>query len=99
MGCLFAFFAVLFPRLALLITWIARPDLFLIPFGGVWLWPLLGILLVPFTTLMYAVLWGPGAGVAGWDWLWIALAFLLDLGGALAGGYANRERAPGMARA
>jgi hypothetical protein len=48
MGCLFAVFAGLFPRAADIILWIARPQLFLAPFGGAWFWPLLGIIFLPF---------------------------------------------------
>jgi hypothetical protein len=36
---------------------------------------------------------GP-AGLVGWDWFWLVLAFLLDLGGAASSGDANRDRVP-----
>jgi hypothetical protein len=90
-------FAGFFPRLADLFLWIARPNLFLNPFGGNWFWPLLGIIFLPFTTLFYVLLWSPAVGIVGWDWLWIILAVLMDLG-SLAGHYANyRDRLPGYA--
>jgi len=99
MGCLFAIFAGFFPRLAVLFIWLARPSLFSAAFGGVWLWPLLGVIFLPFTTLMYVLLWSPGIGLAGFDWFWLALAFLLDLGHISSTAYANRERVPAYARA
>jgi hypothetical protein len=43
MGCLFALFAGIFPRLALFILWIARPERIDAAFDT-FLWPLLGII-------------------------------------------------------
>lgn len=43
------------------------------------LWPLVGIIFLPFTTLICVLLWQPGTGVTVSDWLWITLAVLLDL--------------------
>jgi hypothetical protein len=54
MGCLFAVFAGLFPRLALFIVWVARPALVATAFST-WLVPLLGIIFFPFATLMYVI--------------------------------------------
>jgi hypothetical protein len=97
-GCLFAIFAGAFPRIATLVLWLARPVLFSAAFGGSWLWPVLGIVFLPLTTLFYVVLWSP-AGIVGWDWFWLFLAVLLDLGGAASSGYANRDRMPGYSAA
>jgi hypothetical protein len=94
MGCLFLVFAGAFPRLAVLFIWLARPALFSAAFGGAWLWPLLGVIFLPLTTLMYVLLWS-SAGITGFDWFWLVLAFLLDLGGMASSGYANRDRVPG----
>lgn len=63
MGCLFAIFAGLFPRLGVLLIWLARPVLFTAAFGGFFLWPILGIIFLPFTTLMYVLIWTPGIGI------------------------------------
>lgn len=52
MGCLFAIFASLFPRLAVLLIWLARPVLFTAVFGGFFLCQILGIIFLPFTSLM-----------------------------------------------
>ena len=91
MGCLFAVFAGMFPRLGTLLIWIARPLLFSQAFGGSWLWPLLGIIFLPFTTLMYVIVWGPN-GLVGFDWFWIILAVLIDLSHWGGVGYTNRDR-------
>jgi hypothetical protein len=94
MGCLFAIFAGAFPRLGVLFIWLARPQLFMESFGGFWLWPILGIIILPMTTLMYVIVWSP-VGIVGWDWFWLFLALMIDLGGIFSSGYANRERVPG----
>ncbi len=91
MGCLFVVFASFFPRLAVLFIWLARPALFNAAIGP--LFAILGIIFLPFTTLMYVVLWNPATGLAGFDWLWLGLALLIDLGGMASSAYANRDRA------
>lgn len=92
MGCLFAIFAGLFPRLAVLLIWLARPVLFSAAFGGFWLWPILDVIFLPFMTLMYVLLWTPGVGLIGLGRLWLILAVLIDIGGFGSTGYANRDR-------
>jgi hypothetical protein len=67
--------------------------------GGSWIWPLLGLLLLPFTTLMWVILWNPATGISGFDWFWLFLAVLIDLGRAASSGYANRDRYPGYSTA
>jgi hypothetical protein len=79
MGCLFALVAAAFPRLAFLIYWLARPALVDAAFDT-FIFPLLGILFLPFATLMYVLLYTPGVGLSSWDWFWVAFAGLLDLG-------------------
>ncbi len=71
MPCLFAMFAGFFPRLGTLFIWIARPVMFNAAFGGSWLWPILGIIFLPFTTLMYVILLDAGDRV---DHLGLVLA-------------------------
>jgi len=92
MGCLFGIFAGLFPRLGVLLIWLARPVLFTAAFGGFFLWPILGIIFLPFTMLMYVLLWTPGIGVGPLGWLWLLLAMLIDVGSLGSTGYANRNR-------
>jgi hypothetical protein len=93
MGCLFALFGGLFPRLALLILWIARPALVDAAFNT-FLLPLLGIIFLPFTTLIYVIVYIPGVGLTGWGFIWVIIALLLDIGhwGA---SYTQRDQIPG----
>ena len=96
MGCLLAIFAGAFPRIALIIFWLARPDRMDLIFTSL-VWPVLGIIFLPFTTLIYVLLWQPAVGVTGWDWLWIAIAFVIDLSH-WAASASQRNQIPGRAR-
>ena len=93
--CLFAILAGMFPRVAFAVYWIARPTVVDAVFGGI-IVPLLGLIFLPFTTLMYTILWAPGLGISGADWLWIGIAFVLDLGHYGYSAYGNRDQLPGM---
>ena len=79
MPCLFALMAGFAPRLAALFLWLARPAMWSAAFNGSWFWPLLGVIFLPFTTIMYVILWSPGIGLTAWDWMWLILAVLCDL--------------------
>jgi hypothetical protein len=94
-GCITAF-VTSFSRFFLIFAWLARPALFNAVFGGSWILPCLGILFLPFTTLMYAILItnSPMMSISGLDWLWLILAVLLDLSSIAAAGAANRDRIP-----
>ena len=88
MGCLFAIFAGLFPRVGFVCLWIFTNevdrayDTFIIP--------LLGLLFLPLTALVYALVWSPAGGAEGIDWLWVGLAFAADLGAYGAGARTRR---------
>ncbi len=73
-----SWFVALFARLALLVVWLST-ALVNRAFHGGWLLPLLGILLLPITTLTYVLVSALAGSVTGWGWLWVVLAFLLDL--------------------
>jgi hypothetical protein len=92
MPCLLALLAVFTPRLAFIVVWLARPNLVSSAFGDFFLWPLLGVIFVPFTALVYVLLYHPGVGVVGWGWLWVGLAFLVDISHWL-GAYTQRSYA------
>jgi hypothetical protein len=95
MPCLFALVAGMFPPFGSLILWLARPNLFSAAFGGSWFWPILGIIFLPFTTLMYVILWSAN-GLSGWDWFWIVMAVMIDLMHYSSTVYNNRNQIPGM---
>ena len=95
-GCLIAFGASIAPRLFLILAWIfgRRWDLV---WQGNWIIPLLGIIALPYTTIMYMLVWSP-TGLHGFDWMWIFLGVLLDImkWGQIA---RNREGIPGQSSA
>ena len=93
-GCLYALGAAFFPRLALLFVWLFTPLVNRV-FHFTFILPLLGIIFLPFTTLMYVLAYNPLAGVTGWGWFWVILGFLLDLSSYSSTAYTNRNRIPG----
>ena len=93
MPCLFALFAAFAPRLALLFLWLFS-NLVTRAFDS-FIVPLLGIIFLPFTTLMYVIVWNPVGGVTGWAWFWVILGALLDIGSYTGSAYGNRNRIPG----
>ncbi len=93
-GCIFALCAATFPRLALLFVWLFTP-LVRTAFHNAFLLPLLGIIFLPFTTLIYVLVYSPVYGVTGWGWFWVILGFLIDLGSYSSSAYSNRDRIPG----
>jgi hypothetical protein len=44
-----------------------------------WIWPLLGLLLLPWTSIAYVLAWGPIDGVSGAGWLLVVIGIFLDL--------------------
>ena len=61
--------------------------------GGIiwWIWPILGLVFLPWTTIMYIIV-APG-GVIGMDWLWIGLMLMADI--ASYSGGLGRKHIPG----
>jgi hypothetical protein len=92
MCCFFTALVFLGPRAGILIWWLINPVRWQATFTN-FIWPLLGFIFVPWTTLMY-VLVAPG-GVIGFDWVWIALAVFADVAMWAGGGIGNRDRIPG----
>jgi hypothetical protein len=76
-GCLLALGLAVAPRIILVLAWIFS-DRWVAVWQDAFLIPLLGIIFLPYTTVMYMLTWTP-LGVEGWEWLWIALGVLLDV--------------------
>lgn len=93
MGCLGVLLAMFSPRLALLFIWIFS-DLMSRAFNS-FIVGFLGFIFLPWTTLMYVLVYRPVVGVSGFGWLLVIVGFLIDLG-AYGGAYGNRG---GMRRA
>jgi hypothetical protein len=65
------------PRVAFVFWWI---------FGdkvdaafSTWVWPLLGLLFLPWTSLFYVAAWGALHGVSGWGWVLVGIGVFLDV--------------------
>jgi hypothetical protein len=94
LGCLVAFGLAVAPRFFLILAWLFS-ERWQIVWRGDILVPLLGIIFLPFTTVMYMLVW-TATGIQGWDWLWIALGLFLDMA-QYQQAAANRDQVPGYA--
>ena len=90
MCCAFTTLVLLGPRFAGLLWWLVQPARWTAAFNGAWLWPVLGLIFVPWLTLMYVIV-APG-GIVGFDWVWLGLALVADIGSYSGGAYGNRDR-------
>ena len=96
MCCAFLSLVLLGPRFVGAIWWLLQPMQWQLAFnnwaGGSlwWIWPVLGIIFVPWLTLMYVIV-APG-GIDGFDWVWLGLALFADI--ASYGGGVGRKRIP-----
>jgi hypothetical protein len=92
MCCMLTTLVMAGPRLAIIIWWLFATSRFNDAFNAI-IWPILGIIFAPWTTLMYVILYK--GGITGLDWLWMGLAILIDLGSYAGGGWGNRDRLRG----
>ena len=51
--CLIGLLGLIAPRVVFILLWIFAPAFVLFPFDGLWFVPLLGLILLPTTTLFY----------------------------------------------
>ena len=105
MCCFTTIFLVLASRIAIVVWWLSDPQRFTLAVRAfilpgsftlpVWAWTLLGFLFLPWTTLAYLYVF-PG-GIVGYEWIVLAVAFLIDLSGH-GGSYRHRDRVRGYRR-
>lgn len=88
MPCLLALAGLFFPRLVLAILFLFTG--YLSSAYQTVLWPVLGFLLMPFTTLAYAIAMNEMGGMSGGGVVVVVLGVLLDLGSS--GGAATSKR-------
>jgi len=89
MCCLFTILAILGPRALIFVWWLLEPLRWSAAFET-FIFPFLGFLFLPWTTLAYIVVY-PG-GIEGFDIVLIGLAVLLDIINIGGGAYGNRSR-------
>ena len=91
MCCVIASLFALGPRAAILLWWLVEPVRWGATFDT-FLWPFVGFLILPWTTLMYVLVFP--AGITGFDFVWLAIAVAMDVFSWAGGGYTNRDRLP-----
>jgi hypothetical protein len=87
MGCLLALVAWISPRFAIAILYLFTNRL-TVAFTSGWE-GIIGFLLIPYTTLFYALVYAPVQGVRGFGWVVVAAGVLLDISSL---GYGRRAR-------
>lgn len=93
MCCFFTSLLLFGPRLAILIWWLFTPTYITATFQT-WIWPMLGWLFLPWTTLMFMVVaGGPAGSIVGFDWILLGIGVFADMA-TYFGGYAERRRVP-----
>ena len=95
MCCLLAALFAFGPRAAILVWYVIEPVRWNQAFDT-FLWPLLGFIVAPWTTLMYVLVFP--AGINGFDWIWLGLGVVFDVFSWSGNAYTNRDRMP-MSRA
>ena len=93
MPCLFVLIGAFAPRIAFLIIWLftnLTSQVF-----NTWIFPLLGVIFLPFTTLIYVLVTYPLGNTNFWGWICLGLAVLVDLR-SYYDGYGNRKMIPRM---
>ena len=89
MPCFAALLALIGPRVALI--GVAIFSNVLSRAFDSWFLPLIGFIILPWTTLAYAIMWDIGTHeVTGFEWFIVVLAFLADLA-SYAGGRDARD--------
>ena len=89
MCCFLAVLAFLGPRAALAIWWLVDQNWFSKVYDT-FIWPFLGFLIMPWTTLMYVLVYP--AGINGFDYVWLVIAIAMDVFTWTGGGVSGRNR-------
>ena len=77
--CFFITTLLLGPRAAIVIWWLLAPGRWDAAFDSV-VWPLLGFVFLPWTTLTWVIVWSFNDSVSGFQWLFLAFGLLADIG-------------------
>jgi len=95
MCCFFTVLLFFGPRLAILLWWLVPIWRAYVERGidGNWLLAILGWIFLPWTLLMYLIIYPNG--IVGFDWIWLGLGLLADIASYAGGGWGNRDRLTG----
>ncbi len=90
-GCFAVFLGAAFPRVTLALIWLFS-NYVTAAFNGNWIAPLLGLILLPYTTLAYVLVYWFGNGpVAGFGWAFVVLGLFLDISSYASAGVNRRQ--------
>src|SRR4051794_5631097 len=95
--CAIALASWISPRLVLFLMWLFGDRLSFV-FDSFWT-GFLGFIVLPWTTLMYALAYAPIAGVRGLGWVFVGLGLVLDIASWSGGGRQGRQYRDDRARA
>lgn len=87
--CLFASVLAGAPRVAFVVWWLFQPGRINQTFDTI-IWPLVGVIFLPWTTLMWVFVYPDG--ISSINWLFLGIALLVDLGTYFGGGKSRRTR-------
>ncbi len=93
MCCFVTLFLLIGPRVALIFMWLFS-DLVTRAFPN-FLFPLLGTIFLPFTTIFYVLAYQPVWGIDGFGWFFVILGFIIDISSYGGGWWGNRDRIRG----
>jgi hypothetical protein len=94
MCCILSILVFLGPRLANIAWWLIDSERWSVSFGSA-IWPILGIIFLPWTTLVYAAVNNPVEGISLLGWIFLVIGVIADISSNGGGGYYNRKRVPG----
>jgi hypothetical protein len=77
MCCVVALMGLIGPRIAFLYAWLFTNEVDQAYDG--WFLPLLGVIVLPWTALFYAIAYAPIVGVEGFGVFFVLLGLLLDI--------------------
>lgn len=77
------------PRIGNVFWWLLQPARYNLAFPNIWIGAL-GVLFLPWTTLMYVASFG--GGITGWDWLWIGIGLFCDISSYGSSAYGGKKQ-------
>lgn len=89
MGCLVFLGTMISARLGLFLLWVFT-DFVDRAYDSFWV-PFLGLLVMPWTTMFYALAYAPRVGVTGWGWFFVILGVIADLSSYTGSASTNKE--------
>ncbi len=89
MCCFAAALLILGPRFGILVWWLVDQLRWDQAFDA-FIWPLLGFIFLPWTTLMYVAVFQ--GGIDGFDWIILGIGLLADIFSYTGSAYGNREQ-------